>query len=249
MRTEERRDRIITLLFENRVMKVADLIDQVGDSPSSIRRDLTYLEKNGTIERSFGYAKYARYIPNAGNGSAASPEALIMANTAAQLVRPNDIVMLDNYPVLQLLAGRIKDIENIVIITNSIPTANDLIHSRTTVYVTGGYMHYANGSLLQSEAEAYLQNVHSHIAFTYCMGIHNNAGPSCMTPEQCQIKKAFIRNADKTALLIEEDKLNVDSIRMFATFREIDYVITAKPIENRELVKAMTAAGVTLLHG
>jgi DeoR/GlpR family transcriptional regulator of sugar metabolism len=70
-----------------------------------------------------------------------------------------------------------------------------------------------------------------------------------MTPEQCQIKKAFIRNADKTALLIEEDKLNVDSIRMFATFREIDYVITAKPIENRELVKAMTAAGVTLLHG
>ena len=82
MRTEERRGRIITLLFENRMMKVADLIDQVGDSPSSIRRDLTFLEKNGTIERSFGYAKYAKYVPNAGIGPAASPEAWVMANTA-----------------------------------------------------------------------------------------------------------------------------------------------------------------------
>ena len=51
MKNDERREKIYDMLVREEKMSVNDIIRRVGDSPATIRRDLTFLEKNGYILR------------------------------------------------------------------------------------------------------------------------------------------------------------------------------------------------------
>ena len=58
MNIEKRRQDIIHYLMKNGIVSVNHLIEIMKESPATIRRDLTFLEENGYISRSRGYAKY-----------------------------------------------------------------------------------------------------------------------------------------------------------------------------------------------
>ena len=58
MNIDERRQVILNYLMEHESASVNSIISLLDESPATIRRDLTFLEANGVIVRSRGYAKY-----------------------------------------------------------------------------------------------------------------------------------------------------------------------------------------------
>ena len=47
MKNDERREKIYDMLVREEKMSVNDIIRRVGDSPATLRRDWTFLDKNG----------------------------------------------------------------------------------------------------------------------------------------------------------------------------------------------------------
>lgn len=57
MLTEERRQKILDLLEQQKIVKSQDLVNLLNASESTIRRDLQELENSGFLERVHGGAK------------------------------------------------------------------------------------------------------------------------------------------------------------------------------------------------
>ena len=58
MYQQERMDQIMKILKENHYVTVDYLVKEIRYSPASIRRDLTLLEKQGLVTRSYGGVTY-----------------------------------------------------------------------------------------------------------------------------------------------------------------------------------------------
>ena len=64
MLTEERRQKILDLLEQQKIVKSQDLVNLLNASESTIRRDLQELENGGFLERVHGGAKKNSRSPN-----------------------------------------------------------------------------------------------------------------------------------------------------------------------------------------
>lgn len=63
MLTQERRDAILSALVSASQAKVAALADTLEVSPTTIRRDLRYLDRQGLIEKVRGGVILPRHLP------------------------------------------------------------------------------------------------------------------------------------------------------------------------------------------
>ena len=121
MRNDERRKQIVEIVMEEESIRVSDLIDRVDGSAATVRRDLTFLEQNGYILRKHGFVKYVQ--PEMVQSIEFSPEMLEIAKAAAKLVEDGDTIMLDSGFSTLALAYQLTSVNNLTVITNSIPVA------------------------------------------------------------------------------------------------------------------------------
>ena len=120
MKNDERREKIYDMLVREEKMSVNDIIRRVGDSPATIRRDLTFLEKNGYILRTHGYAKYIQ--PEIVHMKEFSADKIAIARAAVKLVEEGDALLLDSGFSTLALAYQMVGMKNLSIVTNSNPS-------------------------------------------------------------------------------------------------------------------------------
>jgi DeoR/GlpR family transcriptional regulator of sugar metabolism len=98
MYQQERMDKIIKILKENQYVTVDYLVQEIRYSPASIRRDLTLLEKQGLVKRSYGGVeiKDDRSTPFRFRQHSMKLAKNAIAKQAASLVKNGDTVFLDS---------------------------------------------------------------------------------------------------------------------------------------------------------
>src|SRR4051812_43496846 len=142
----QRQDYILRRIRGEGAVRVADLVETLGVSDMTVRRDLRLLEKRGLIEKMHGGAAALPGSALDEPGFAAKStlmraekDAIVAA--AAQLVEPGTAIGLSAGTTTYALALRLLDVPSLTVVTNSIPVA-DVLH-RTggadhTVILTGG---------------------------------------------------------------------------------------------------------------
>ena len=101
MLTEQRYEIILKLLEEKRSITVTELKDILDTSESTVRRDITALDKAGRLTKVFGGAvvlerKVTAYEPTVAQKSELNKkEKEKIAEYAASLITPDDFVYLD----------------------------------------------------------------------------------------------------------------------------------------------------------
>ena len=101
MLTEQRYEIILKLLEEKRSITVTELKDILDTSESTVRRDITALDKAGRLTKVFGGAvvlerKVTAYEPTVAQKSELNKkEKEKIAEYAASLIEPDDFVFLD----------------------------------------------------------------------------------------------------------------------------------------------------------
>jgi len=236
MRNDERRKKILEMLMAEETMKVSDLIESVDGSAATIRRDLNFLEKNGYILRTHGSVKYV--LPELVQTTEFSSEMIAMAKEAAKLVEDGDTILMDSGFSTLALAYQLTSKNDLTVITNSIPIAN-LYSSvgRVQTYVTGGFLRPRENALVGNDTVEYLRKMHAHKLFLSTTGVREANGLTCVTPFQADVKKAYIEAADEVILLATADKFEKDGLRVFATFDQIDCVVTTASIKSEAIRK------------
>lgn len=245
MNMEERRQEIIHYLMEHNTVSVNRLIEIMQESPATIRRDLTFLEKNGYITRSRGYAKYIQ--PAIVHQIEISPEKIAVARAAAALIPPNATIFLDSGASSLALTQQIVNRDDITVITNSLTSANLLATTNITTYVIGGFLEGRQEALVGPEAEAYIHTMKFPLLFLTTTGVRGTQGLACVTPFQANLKHALIEASEKVVVLADAQKFETDSLRVFADFADLDVVIVDRPLSNPEQEAALKRNHVELI--
>ena len=257
MRNDERRKQIVEIVMEEDSIRVSDLIERVDGSAATVRRDLTFLEQNGYILRKHGFVKYVQ--PEMVQSIEFSPEMIEIAKAAAKLVQDGDTIMLDSGFSTLALAYQLTSVNNLTVITNSIPVAalyNSIEHIQTYVtggflhiqtYVTGGFLRVRENALVGTDAIESIRKMHAVKVFISTSGIRQTSGLTCVSAFQEDVKRAFVNAADKVILLATDKKFEKDAVRVFATFDQIDTIITNKPIESKVLLQSLNMNNVEVI--
>ena len=246
MRNDDRRKQILEIVMAEDSIRVSDLIDRVDGSAATVRRDLTFLEQNGYILRKHGFVKYVQ--PEMVQSIEFSPEMIEIAKAAAKLVEEGDTIMLDSGFSTLALAYQLISMNNLTVITNSIPIAalfNSVEHIQT--YVTGGFLRVRENALVGTDAVESIEKMHAGKVFLSTTGVRETSGLTCVSAFQEDVKRAYVNAADHVILLATDQKLGKDAVRVFATFEQIDTIITNKPVASKVLAQTLEKCNVEVI--
>jgi DeoR/GlpR family transcriptional regulator of sugar metabolism len=163
---EERRQNLSKLVRERGYVPLLELVERMGVSESTVRRDLDILHDAGAIRRTHGGAVAA----GGGTGLSAfeersqnqAYEKRLIGRRTAEIVQDGETVLLDGgtttLEVARHLLGR-----RIQVVTNSLPIAHLFASSREVdLVLIGGYVYPKTGVALGSLAQEAMRSLHVH---------------------------------------------------------------------------------------
>lgn len=232
MTAAQRRLQIVEMIREKGYLNAAELSDMFGVDSSTIRRDLSLLEKNGQVLRTHG-----GLLPTVADSNLDTPYSVrrqlntaaksAIARYAAGLVRDGQSLILDNGSSVYELALALKDKRNLTVVTNDVLTAVALSgYPGMTVHVAGGMMLSNVYTLIGQETVDKINSLHVDWAFLGAEGVHYDSGITNINTVEIPVKKAMIAAAEKTVVLVDSSKMGYRALAHVCPLSEIDLIVT-----------------------
>ena len=142
MLLDERRKKILVSLEKMGFSSLKELVQHVGVSESTVRRDLEYLEGICQIRRTHGGAAYIGESVTAFEDRRlnALKQKECVANAVAEMIEPGEAVLLDGGTTTLEVARKLIG-KSVQVVTNSVPIVNLLMNQpNIELIVIGGYV-------------------------------------------------------------------------------------------------------------
>jgi len=256
-----RQQRIVELVRRDGFASVARLAEQFGVSQVSARRDVEALSRQGLIQRSHGAAVAVAPAGTAGGlrvladaeereqqyetrrrRQNAAKQAI--ARSGAALLTPEDNVALDVGSTVLTLARELVKHPGLHVFTNHLRVATLLAGTRCVVLMPGGIVRAQELSVCGQQAVDDVARRWFTKVFIGVAGLTEDGGFDS-SPEDTQVKRAYIEHAEQTILLCDSSKFGKRSLARACALEDIDILITdARP--PAALAAALAAAGVEL---
>ena len=205
MLAEERFALILNLLAEKRTATVQELCEALNASESTIRRDLTELDRQGRLNKVHGGATLPDGMTD--KESLAVGQKRSIAQTAASLIRASDFVYIDagstTLAMVRALGGPALDAHYV---TNGIAHARLLAQKSCHVCVPGGLLRPRTEAIIGAATITSLQQFNFTKAFLGANGVALNAGFTTPDPEEAAVKAAAARRSRETWFLVDDSK-------------------------------------------
>ena len=241
MNSIERHEKIKQLLEEHQDMQVKELAREFKVSEMTIRRDLHFLEKQGSVELFFGgVRKRAAYSPismfNEREGVNYDAKRKI-ARKASELFLEGHHIYIDTSTTLTLLVRLITDMK-MSVVTNSLSVVMELVSRKNIdLYVAPGlYLDQYGGSFDYATVE-YLKNFHFDEAFFGTSAIDPAYGITASKEIEMVVKKAVMRQSDKCYLLCDHTKLGKKHFFKMNDIYDFDALYIDDEIDEESLQK------------
>ena len=216
MLAEERFALILDLLTEKRTATVQELCEALNASESTIRRDLTELDRQGRLNKVHGGAT----LPNgqflADEPTMAAKESLAVsqkqsiAEAAAALITAEDFVYVDagtsTLAMVRALNGPALEAHYV---TNGIAHARILVQKGCRTYLPGGQVRPITEAITGPETLAALQHYNFTKAFMGANGVSPVEGFTTPDPEEASIKTAALQRARERWFLVDNTKFDM----------------------------------------
>src|SRR5579872_625936 len=224
-----------------------ELVERLGASESTVRRDLEYLDGIGQIRRTRGGAAYVgeSLTPFDVRRTKARQQKDLIAQAAANLVEPGETVLLDGGTTTLEVARQLVG-KPLQVITNSIPIVNMLVNSpQTELIVIGGFLYPKTGVNLGSIAVAALKTIHARRLFVSVGGV-TEAGLFNSNALLVETERQMIEAAEELIVVSDSSKLGHSALAHLCPLDVVDRLVVDAGIteEWREIVRR---AGVELI--
>lgn len=227
----DRREEIIDYLKKQKSASIEDLSKTLFISPSTIRRDLTILQKEGFVRRTRGGAilieKTLVELPFTLRNSDNHDKKSYISDLAMAYIKDDDTIFLDSGTTVMYMAKKLKTFHNLKVITNNPLTAQYLSENTDIdTFCVGGHLFQKSSSIQGPAACKFISQFHADIAFLSCRGLSSDFGPSDFTEEAAEIKYHFSKHATKTILLIDSSKFQKTYVHSSLELSMIDAVVS-----------------------
>ena len=224
----ERKDLILRQVNIHTRVTFSDLSNLTHVSEDTIRRDLHELAAEGRIIKVRGGAMVSTYHPNAVQAEVyALDSKKIIAQKALTLIENGMFVLIGGGTTVRELIRLIPDSLSATFITANPFTVMDLVEKPNleTIMIGGKISNYSRmsvgGDVIQK-----LSEIKADLCIMGTNAISPNDGLTDSEWESVQVKKAMIKSAEKTAILMISEKLNSSMRLKIADLKDMHYLIT-----------------------
>lgn len=225
MLTEERHKIILEKINANSVVYVNELVESLGISESTIRRDLNYLDSKGKLKKVHGGATLIEKEFSTKDPLFKYREGLNLdekskiAKYASTLIEENDFVYIDSGTTTSLMIDYLKE-KNAVYITNGITQAMKLIKNGFKTYIIGGEIKESTEAIVGIEAINSLKKYNFTKGFFGTNGISDYRGFTTPDIKEALVKEEAIKRTRNPYILADKTKFNEISCITFAKIDE-----------------------------
>jgi DeoR/GlpR family transcriptional regulator of sugar metabolism len=208
MLLDQRRDSILEIIENKGFVSLQEIVEAIGVSESTVRRDLEQLERYGQIRRTRGGAAYvgeslATFEDRRGRALA---EKQRIGKRAAELIGSGETILLDGgtttLEVARNLAGK-----SLQVVTNSLPIVNLLVgYPDVELVYLGGYLYPKTGVALGGLTVEALRKIHARRLVMSVGGI-TEAGLFNSNSLLVETERQMLEAADEVIVVADSGKL------------------------------------------
>lgn len=243
MIAEERWSRILDLVHATGVTTVTQLMEELNASESTIRRDLSHLDKAGKLHKVHGGAtRVASSTYLVADESIQTRKTLHIAEKraigayAASLIEPGDFVFIDGGTTTECLVDAITQTKA-SFLTNSLPHAQKLLAKGCHTLLPGGEIKPLTEVLVGAMTVDFMRQYHFTLGFWGTNGADITTGFTTPDFNEAAVKRVTIGNTARAYVLCDSSKFRGISLVTFADFKSVT-VITDRVDDS-----ALSAAG------
>ena len=240
MIAEERLSRIVNMVNERGAVSVPELMEELGASESTVRRDLQKLDRMGRLNKVHGGATRLREKYVVTDQSFDRRQTLHMkekqsiAGYAKTLIDPDDFVFIDGGTTTMCLVDAIEE-TRATYLTNSLPHAQRLLAKGCRTLLPGGEVKPATEVLVGSETVNTIRRYHFTVGFWGTNGAGLESGFTTPEFSEAAVKTISIEQTVRPYVLADPSKFDKISLVTFAEFSAATVVTSKLSEEDRSL--------------
>lgn len=251
MTIEDRRNTICELLKSGKILSIDYLSSVLGNSPMTIRRDLSFLSERGLVQRVHGGAALSRSEvtepPYTIREREMQREKQQIGLAAAGLVGEREALLIDIGSTLLYLVRSLPLEKDITIITHWLPVVLELSRrSPSKVIFLGGQVSFGELCATGGYTMEMLQNFHADKLFLGVAGVSSQYGLTDYNAEEIQVKREMIKCAKKVIVLADHSKFGRVAPLKIADLTGIHQIITDEGIAESDRA-AVESCGVEVV--
>lgn len=201
-----RQNNILNIVNERKRVQVSELSELTCVSGVTIRQDLNMLEKKGYLKRIHG-AAITLQSDNVDTRLEVNFEIKQrLANKAAELVIPEETVLIEGGSANALLALVLAERGDVTIITPSSYIAHLIRDSKVAIILLGGVYQHQGESLVGPLTKLCIEHTHFSTAFIGVDGFHQDTGFTSRDMMRADIASAIIAKNKRNIVLTDSSK-------------------------------------------
>ena len=249
----ERQRLILKLVHDRSVVSVQHLVETLGASEATVRRDINALAEQRRLRRIRGGAEaltprheaHLVGMPFELSQAIGAAEKSAIARTAVELIRDGESIIINGgtttYAMVEYLADRQLDI-----LTNSLPIVTKLVaSSRNRVTMPGGTIYREQNIVLSPYDDPAIGHFWGQKLFTGCYGL-NRFGLMETDPLIVQAEMKLLNRAEELVVLADSRKLRQRSSMIVAGLDRISTLVTDAGASEEDL-EPLRSAGIRVI--
>ncbi len=245
MLTQQRYEKILKLLKERGSITVTEVKELLDTSESTVRRDITALDKQGLLVKVFGGAVAAEQKLTTHEYTVEQKKSLnreekdTIARYGASLIEEEDFIYLDAGTTTAKMIDYLEK-SNASFVTNAVDHAKKLAARGMKVFLIGGELKSSTEAVVGSQAILTLQEYHFTKGFFGVNGVTKQNG--CTTPDagEAMVKRTAARQCQKCYVLCDHTKFGNTSSVTFASFEDVVFLTDRKIPEYEKYKNVIT---------
>jgi DeoR/GlpR family transcriptional regulator of sugar metabolism len=227
----QRRERILDYLNLHKIARSSELSNLLDVSEATVRRDLSWMENEGILNRTHGGAVLSDDFQTEPEYTLRAkrqvPEKTEIGRIAAEMIEEGEIVFINSGTTTSQLIHNIRSYADITVVTNNLSAAFEVNGNSFELILVGGVFQPKSNSVAGMFAVDNLNQIFADRAFIGVDGISINQGFTVPSLAEAEIVRMMIEQT-KGPINVLADYSTWDSISNFvvAEIGQVDQIIT-----------------------
>ena len=250
MEVDNRKQKILDLLKVNGSVKVSELSQSLNISEVTVRNYLADMENKGLLSRVHGGA-ISSYKPYYSMNMTQrletnQSEKVDIANKIADLIEPNDTIMLNSGTTTLLTFRRFPANYNLNIVTNSIAIALEASSNPNyNVVLVGGSLNTKYQFTFGTDAISQLKNYHADKFILSVDGIDEEKGFTTYYENEAEVDRTMMRQSDKCIVVADHTKFDRVTFVKISDIEVADCIVTNLSIDE-DILSRYSKSGIKI---
>lgn len=230
----QRHEEILEILKLRNHVTVHYLAEQLHVSEPTIRRDLSVLEKNKRIRRTFGGAAIhdltTDEVPLELRQTQSLQAKEQIARQALQYLQDGQVLFLDASSTVQCVVKHLKQFRDLTVITNSPKVSLMLAEQNIRSFCTGGALLDKSIAYVGNYAENFVRNFNADVFLFSCRGLSDRGMLTDSSVEESNLRRVMMKHAKKRIFLCTSDKIGKAYLYNLCSLSDVDAIECDTPL-------------------